>query len=76
MDIIQEPQEGMILLRINGRQIQVSEHCFPVPPVGGTKQNCPVEIYLFAEARFKRLQRKMILKTLLLNILILTIRIN
>ena len=31
---------------------------FPVPPVGGTKQNCPVEIYLFAEARFKRPPKK------------------
>ena len=58
MDTIKEPQEEMILLRINGRKIQVSEHCFPVPPVGGTKQNCPVERYLFAEARFKRPPKK------------------
>ena len=77
MVTIQEPQEEMILLHMNARNIQVSEHSFPVPPVCGTKQNCPGLRDISLQKRVLRdLQRKMILKTPLLNILILTIRIN
>ena len=39
--VVSEPQEEMILLRLNARKTQASKHPIPVPPVSGTKHNCP-----------------------------------
>ena len=60
---IKEPQEEMILPRLNARKNQASEHSIPVSPVcdclwNETELSLIRDIYLFTDALFERTPKK------------------
>ena len=72
----QEPQEQMILLRLSARKIQASEYYTSEPLVCVTELNHLLEICIYGSSFQKTFKEKWHWKTLLLDILKLTTRIN